>query len=121
MGVDGSLTKTRRTCDADAINVLGRNSLPLNDSVKLGSPAVQDDGVESNTIQETNADGQFIQLVEDGTSDFDDGEFGGLRRIGRRGEDAQMAFDLALGPNGVQKPGDCLLQDFKTNGQHRPG
>lgn len=29
-----------------------------------------------------------------------------------------MAFDLALGPNRVQKSGNCLLQYFKTNRQY---
>jgi len=53
-------------------------------------------------------------LVEDGTSNFDDGELGGLGGIGRRGEDAQMAFDFTLGPNRVQKPSNRLLQKFRT-------
>ena len=71
---------------------------------------MEDDGIESNTVQEAEAECQLIRLVENGTSDFYDGELGGLRGIGGRGKDAQMAFDFALGPNRVQKSSDCLLQ-----------
>lgn len=72
----------RLTCNADAVNVLGNNAFPLNDPVELGSATMQDDGVESDTVQEADAEGQLIQLVENGTSDFYDGELGGLRHIG---------------------------------------
>lgn len=89
------------TCDTDAVNVLRDNPLPLDDHIELGSSPVQNDRVESNTVQEADTEGQFIQLVEDGTSDFDDGEFCGLRRIGGRGKDAQVAFDFTLGANRV--------------------
>ena len=78
-----SKLQVQLACDADTVNVLGNNSLPLDNPVELGSSAMEDDGVESNTVQEADAEGQLIQLVENGTSDFDDGELGGLRNIGR--------------------------------------
>jgi hypothetical protein len=68
-------------CDADTVNVLRDNSLPLDNYIELGSSTVQNDGVESNTVQEADTEGQLVQLVEDGTSNFDDGEFGGLGGI----------------------------------------
>ena len=67
--------------DTDPVNVLGNNSLPLNDSVELRSSTMQNDRVKSNTVQEADADGQLIQLVENGTSDFDDGELCRFRGI----------------------------------------
>ena len=90
-----------RTCDTDTVNVFRYNSLPLDNLVELGTSTVQNDGVESNTVQETNAEGQFIQLVQDCTSDFDDGEFCRLRGIGRGREDAQMTFDFTFGANRI--------------------
>ena len=102
------------TCDSDTIDVLRDNSLPLDDFVELGSSTVENDGVESNTVQEAEADGQFLQLVEDGTSNFDDGELCGFGGIGRRGEDAQVAFDLTLGSNRVQESSNRLLQSFRS-------
>jgi len=72
---------SKLACDTDTVDVLGDNSLPLNDSVELGSSTMQNDGVESNAVQKTDADGQLIQLVEDGTSNFDDGELCGFRGI----------------------------------------
>jgi hypothetical protein len=85
---DNSNIGTKPACDTDTINVLWDDPLPLDDSVELGSPTVQNDGVESDAVQEADTDGQFIQLVEDGTSNFDDGKLGRLGGIGRRGEDA---------------------------------
>jgi hypothetical protein len=80
--VNSSNVGYQLACDADAVDVLRNNTLPLNDSIELGSATVQDDGVEPNTVQEADTEGQFIQLVENGTSNFDDGKLGGLRSIG---------------------------------------
>jgi len=77
-----------RTSDADTVNIFRDNALPFDDLVKLGAPTVENDGVESNTVQETNTDGQLIQLVQDCAPNFDDGEFCRLRGIGRGREDA---------------------------------
>ena len=98
---DSSNAWSKLACDTDTINVLRHNPLPLDNHVELGSSPVQDDGVESNAVQEADTEGQLIQLVEDGTSNFDDGEFCRLGGIGGRGEDAQVAFDFTLGPNRV--------------------
>ena len=110
--MNGNCTESERTRDANTVNVFRNNPLPLDDFVELGPSTVQDDGVESNAIQETNTEGQLIKLVENGTSNFDDGKLCRLGGIGRRREDAQMAFDLTLGSNRVQKSGDGLLEDF---------
>lgn len=74
--------RSRLACDTDTVNVLGNNALSFNDPVELGSATVQDDWIESNTVQEADTEGQLIQLVENGTSNFDDGELGGLRSVG---------------------------------------
>ena len=74
--------RSQFTCDTDTVNILGDDALPFNDPVELRSAAVQDDGVESNTVQETDTEGQLVQLVENGTSNFYDGELGGLGNIG---------------------------------------
>jgi len=75
---DGGCIGPELACDTDTVNVFGDDPLPLDYFVELGSSAMQDDGVESNTIQEADTEGQLIQLVEDGTSNFDDGELGRL-------------------------------------------
>jgi hypothetical protein len=101
-------------CHTDAVNVLGDNALPFDYFVELGSATVQDDGVETDAVQEADTEGQLIHLVEDGASNFDHGEFCGLRGIGGRGKDAQMAFDFTLSPNRVQESSDCLLRSSET-------
>ena len=108
--MDGNRMESKRTRDADTVDVFRNNPLPLDDFVELGPSTVQNYGVESNAIQETNTEGQLIELVENGTSDFDDGELGRLGGIGRRREDAQVTFDLTLGSNRVQKSGDGFLE-----------
>ena len=60
VSVDGDCMESKRTRDTDTVDVFRNNPLPLDDSVELGSSAVQNDGVESNAIQETNTEGQLI-------------------------------------------------------------
>lgn len=58
--MDVNCMESERTRDTDTVDVFRNNPLPLDDLVELGSSTVQNDGVESNAIQETNAEGQFI-------------------------------------------------------------
>jgi len=45
---------------------------------------MKNDGVESNTVQKAQAKSELINLVKNSSSDFDDGEFGRLRRMRSR-------------------------------------
>jgi hypothetical protein len=42
---------------------------------------MEDDRVEADSIEETEAKGEFVELPQDGATDFYDGEFGRLGRI----------------------------------------
>lgn len=95
------MVRSQLACDADSVNIFGDNALPLDDFVELRPAAMQDDWVESDAVQKADAKRQLVQLVKNGASDFDDGEFCRLRGIGGRGKDAEMPFDFTLGPNRV--------------------
>jgi hypothetical protein len=99
----------RLTCDTDTVDVVGDYAFALNDVVELGPGAVENDGVKADAVEEAKAEGQFVDLIEHGATDFNDGKLGGLRRVRRGGEDAQMAFDLPLGPDRVQQPSNSVL------------
>jgi hypothetical protein len=57
--------------------------------------------VEANTIQEAQAEGQFIYLIQYSSSDLDNGELGRLRRMRGGGEYAEVSLHLSLGSNGI--------------------
>ena len=54
-------------------------------------------------------DGELFDLVKNCAADFDDGKLGGVGGICRGGEDAKVAFDLALGTYGVEEASDGVL------------
>ena len=70
---------------------------------------MDDDRIQADTIEKTETKSEFVQLLQYSTADFDDSEFCWMRGIGGRGEYAKVALDLAFGPDGVQKTGDCFL------------
>ena len=39
---------------------------------------MQDDGIKADAVKEAEVDGQFLDIVEYRTSDFDDGKLGGM-------------------------------------------
>lgn len=92
----------RRTSDSNAIDVVRHDSLALDDTIQLGTSTVEDDRVEADTVKEAETRGEFVNLVEDGTSDLDDRKFCGVGGIGGRRKDAKVTFDLALGTDGVE-------------------
>jgi hypothetical protein len=63
---------------------------------------MEDDGVEPNAVQEAQTQSQLIELCEDSTSDLDNSELGGLRRVRRGRENPEMALDLALGSDRIE-------------------
>ena len=71
---------------------------------------MENDRVETDAVEEAKVDGELFNLVEDGASNFDDGEFCGVGGIGRRGEDAEVAFDFTLSTDRIEKAGDGVLE-----------
>ena len=42
---------------------------------------MKDDRVEADAVEEAEVDGELLYVVEDGTANLDDGEFGGMGRV----------------------------------------
>lgn len=103
------------TSDTDSVNVIWNDSLGLDDLVELGPSSVQDDRIEADTGEEAQTKRQLVDLLEHSSADLDNRKFSRLGRMRRRAEDAQIALDLALGPNRIQQPGDSVL----VGAQHR--
>jgi hypothetical protein len=97
------------TGDTNALNIIRNHALALHDIVQLRARTMQYDRVQSHTVQERQRERKLIDLVEHRASDFDDGELGGVVRVGGGAEDAQVALDLLFGPDGVEQPGDGVL------------
>lgn len=70
---------------------------------------MKDNRVEADSVKETETVSKFVQLVEHCATNLDDGKFGGVGGVRRRRKDTQVAFDLSLGTNGIEQPGDCVL------------
>lgn len=70
---------------------------------------MEDDRVKTDAVEEAQAVGELVDLVEDGAANLDDGELGGVRRVGRRGKDAEVPLDLSLRADGVEQPSDGVL------------
>jgi hypothetical protein len=86
-------------CDADAVDVVGGNTLALDDFVELRTCPMENDGVETDTGEEGKRVGDFVKLIKYSSSNFDDSEFCGVGRVGRRRENAEVSLHLALGSN----------------------
>lgn len=65
--------------------------------------------IEANAVQEAQAQSKFVEFGKDGASHFDDCELCGLRGVGRRGENAKVTFNFALGTNGIEQTSDSIL------------
>ena len=63
------------TCYTNAVNIVGNDALAFDDAVQLGASTMENNGVETDTVEEGKAECEFVDLVENGTSDLDDGEF----------------------------------------------
>ena len=70
---------------------------------------MENDRVKADTVEEAEVDGELFDVVEDRAADLDDGEFCGVGGVCRGGEDAKVAFDLALGTDGVEEASDGVL------------
>lgn len=70
------------TSYTNTIDVFWDDASAFNNLVKLGPSSMEDDGVEANAIEETEAKSEFIKLSKDGTANFYDcklGRLGGVR------------------------------------------
>ena len=63
------------TCYTNAVNIVGNDALAFDDAVQLGASTMENNGIETDTVEEGKAEGEFVDLVEDSPSDLDDGEF----------------------------------------------
>ena len=97
------------TCDSNPVNVIRHHPLCLDDTVELRTRAMQNDRVQANPVQEAKAEREFVDLVEHGTTNLDDSKLCRVCGVGRRGEDAKVTLDLALGTDGVQQTSDSVL------------
>ena len=98
------------TCYTNAVNIVGDDALAFDDAVQLGASTMENNGVETDTVEEAEIDGKFVDLVEYGTADFDDCEFCRMRGVGRRGEDTEVAFNFAFGADGIEEASDGILE-----------
>lgn len=71
--------------------------------------------IETDAIEEAQTEREIIQLIQYSSSDLDDSELGGLAWVGRGREYTKITFDFALGTDGIQQPGDSILQYIKVS------
>lgn len=102
--------------DTDAILVVGGDTLRLEDLVQLRTGTVEDDRVETETVQERKRKGEVVELVgEDSTTDLENGELGlgqnatGGSTLRSLGEDTEVALNLVAGTERVEKADDSVL------------
>lgn len=67
------------------------------------------DRIQSNSVEEAQTVGKLVNLIENGTTNLDDSEFGRVGGIGRGRENAQVTFNFTFGTNGVEETGDSVL------------
>ena len=70
---------------------------------------MEHDRVETDTVEEAQAVRELVNLVKDRSTNFDDGKFRGVGRVRRGGKDSEVAFDFALGANGIEKACNGVL------------
>ena len=74
----------RKVCTGytNTIDVFWDDAATFDDLIKLGSSSMEEEGVQADAKEETEAKSEFIKLPEDGTADFYDcklGRLGGVR------------------------------------------
>ena len=62
----------------NTINILQLNTLALKDVIHLRASAMEDNGVEAQSVEEVKAESKLIEVIEDCTTNFDDSKFCGL-------------------------------------------
>jgi hypothetical protein len=58
--------------------VVGHDPCSLEDVIQLRACAMEDDGVEANTVEEGERKREFLDVIEDRTADLDNGKPGGV-------------------------------------------
>jgi hypothetical protein len=69
------------TSYSNTIDVFWDDAAAFNNFVELGSSSMEDDRVEADAKEETEAESEFIKLVKDSTADFYDRKLGRLGRV----------------------------------------
>jgi hypothetical protein len=87
----------------------------------LRTSAVENDGIESHPIQETQAQCELIDLIKNCTTNFYDSKFGWLRGMRGRRENSEVSFYLALGTDGVQKTSYSFLYASSALSKEKTG
>lgn len=82
---------------------------------------MEDDGVETDAIEEGEVRGELLYLVEHGAADLDDSELCRVGAVGGAGEDTEVALDFALSTNGVEQAGDSILSGGMGSVKRRAG
>lgn len=60
------------TSNTNTVDVIRNDALLVHDIIQLGTGAMYDDRVQSNTVEEAKTESKFIEIVENSTADFDD-------------------------------------------------
>lgn len=66
------------TCYTNTVDVVRNDTFALNDAVQLGTGTMENNGVKTDAVEEGKTEGELVDLVENGTSDLDDGKLGRL-------------------------------------------
>lgn len=66
------------TCDSNSVYVIWNNTLAVHNLVQLGTCTMQNNGVEAHTVQEAQAQGQLVEVIENSAANLENGEFGRL-------------------------------------------
>lgn len=89
------------------VNVVGDDPVGLEAGIQLVSHAMDDDGVQPDTVEEVEREGERLEVVgEDGAADLEDG------KVGRGREDLEVARDFAARGERVQQSDDRLLRAY---------
>lgn len=76
---------------------------------------MDNDRVESDTVEEAQAESKLVKVIEHSTANFDDSEFCGLGGVGRRGENTKVALDFTFGTDRVEEASNGILVKGKKN------
>lgn len=57
---------------------------------------MQNDRIESNTVEEAETVGELVDLIEDCATNLDDCKFRGVGGVRGGGKDTEIALDFAL-------------------------
>ena len=104
------------TSDTDAVDVLRLNALALEDVIHLWASAMKDNRVETEAVEETEAESKLLEVIENCPSNFEDSKFCRLGRVGRGRENAKVTLDLTFRTERVEQARDRVLHACQHDG-----